>query len=132
MSAAKRRILVSYQWLVKRKGEHMNDLTMMEELEELSSAEDFLDFFEVEYDQKVVFVNRLHIMQRFHDYLSQAEDSLPSEENDEALRAVYKTLLQRAYQDFVESDAVTEKVFKVFKMHEPQSTFVPLDQVFGS
>ena len=116
MSAVKRRILVSYQWLVKRKGEHMNDLTMMEELEELSSAEDFLDFFEVEYDQKVVFVNRLHIMQRFHDYLSQAEDSLPSEENDEALRAVYKTLLQRAYQDFVESDAVTEKVFKVFKI----------------
>ena len=110
----------------------MNDLTLMEELEEVSSAEDFLEFFDIDYDQKVVFVNRLHIMQRFHDYLQQAEDSLPSEENDDALRAIYKTLLARAYQDFVDSDAVTEKVFKVFKMHEPQSTFVPLDQVFGS
>ena len=110
----------------------MNDLSMMDEIEELSSAEDFLDYFSIEYQPEIVFVNRLHIMQRYHDYLAQAADSLPSEDNQEALRTVYRTLLERAYQDFVNSDAVTEKVFKVFKMHEPQSTFVPLDQVFGS
>ena len=57
---------------------------------------------------------------------------MPSADNVEALRLIYKKLLQRAYQDFVDSDAVTEKVFKVFKMNEPQSTFVPLDQVLES
>ena len=71
-------------------------------------------------------------MQRYHDYLSQAEDSLPSQEDEEALRTVYRTLLERAYQDFVNSDAVTEKVFKVFRMQEPQTSFVPLDQLFES
>lgn len=110
----------------------MSDLSMMDEIEELSSAEDFLDYFSVEYQPEIVFVNRLHIMQRYHDYLSQAEDSLPSQEDEEALRTVYRTLLERAYQDFVNSDAVTEKVFKVFRMQEPQTSFVPLDQLFES
>ena len=43
-----------------------------EELGELSSAEDFLDFFAVAFDPAVVHVNRLHILQRFHDYLGDA------------------------------------------------------------
>lgn len=110
----------------------MSDLTLVEEMEELSSAEDFLDFFEIEYEPKVVFVNRLHIMQRFHDYLEKAGDSLPLEDDEPAMRDAYKQLLTQAYVDFVNSDAVTEKVFKVFHMHEPQTTFVPLDQILES
>ncbi len=109
-------------------------IEFIEDLEELSSAEDFLDYFEIEYEQSVVFVNRLHIMQRFHDYLEQGRESLPEEieENEASLKAIYKQLLERSYQDFVESDAVTEKVFKVFKMHEPQTTFVPMESLFES
>ena len=42
---------------------------------------------------------------------------------------VYTTLLTQAYQDFVKSDALTEKVFKVFHMHEPQVKFVPLSSI---
>lgn len=110
----------------------MSTLTLMEEMEELSSAEDFLEFFAIEFDPKVVFVNRLHIMQRFHDYLQKAGQSLPPEEDSSAVGTVYKQLLARAYQDFVESDAVTEKVFKVFHMHESQTTFVPLEQLLES
>lgn len=106
----------------------MCDLTLDEELEELSSAEDFLQFFDIDYDPPTVHVNRLHILQRFHDYLDKAGDELP--EADEARRAVYTRLLQQAYQDFVESDALQEKVFKVFHMHEPQETFVSLDSLF--
>ena len=109
----------------------MNDLlTLEEELEDLSSAEDFLSFFAIEYDQSIVHINRLHIMQRFHDYLAQAEDQLP--ESDEALRAIYKVLLTRAYGDFVNSDARTEKVFKVFKQQEQGSGFVSVEQLLGS
>jgi nitrogenase-stabilizing/protective protein len=104
----------------------MDDLTLDEALEELESAEDFLNYFGVPFDAAVVHVNRLHILQRYHNYLTQA-GALP--EAEEAKREVYTTLLTRAYQDFVTSDALTEKVFKVFHMHEPQTAFVPLSSI---
>jgi nitrogenase-stabilizing/protective protein len=105
----------------------MTDTNLEDDLEELSSAEDFLQYFGIDYDQQVVHVNRLHILQRFHNYLAEVEDMLP--ESEQAKRDVYVRLLTRAYQDFVASDALTEKVFKVFHMHEPQQSFVPLDQL---
>lgn len=103
----------------------LEEITLDEALEELSSAEDFLDYFNVSYDQSVVHVNRLHILQRFNEYLAQAEDSIP--ESDAIKKEIYRRLLTRAYQDFVESDALTEKVFKVFQMNQPQETFVSID-----
>lgn len=103
----------------------MDELTLDEAMEELSSAEDFLEYFGVPYDTSVVQVNRLHILQRFHDYLSRVE--LPDDEGQ--LRAVYTAWLKRAYLDFVLSDSLTEKVFKVFHMHEPQVKFVPLGEI---
>ena len=92
-------------------------------LEDLSSAEEFLVFFDIDYDERVVQVNRLHILQRFHNYLEQGLTAMP--EGGEARFMAHRELLLRAYQDFVDSDALTEKVFKVFHMHEPQTTFVP-------
>ena len=104
-------------------------MSFEEEIEDLESAEDFLQYFAVDYEPSVVHVNRLHILQRFHDYLLQASDNMPAEE--QAKRTVYKKLLERAYQDFVESDAQTEKVFKVFNMGigEPETAFVPLTDI---
>lgn len=99
-------------------------MSLQDDLEELGSAEEFLEYFGLLYDVAIVHINRLHILQRFHNYLADAHAAMPSEES--AQRVVYKTLLERAYNDFVESDALTEKVFKVFHMHEPQTTFVPL------
>ena len=96
------------------------------DLEELSSAEEFLEYFGVPFDASVVHVNRLHILQRFHDYITKA-GTLPEEE--EARRHVYGALLESAYHDFVTSDARTEKVFKVFRMNEPQTAFIPVDQL---
>lgn len=104
-------------------------MSLEEDLEELSSAEDFLNYFGVEYDPSVVHVNRLHILQRYNEYLTKGAEAMP--EDEDAQRAVYKTLLQRAYQDFVVSDALTEKVFKVFHMHEPQETFVSVDALLN-
>ena len=102
-------------------------MTLEEELEDLESAEDFLQYFQLQYDQSVVHVYRLHILQRFHNYLQQGADSMPEDET--AKKAVYSKLLMRAYQDFVDSDAQTEKVFKVFSMGEPQTAFVALSDI---
>lgn len=107
--------------------------TLDEALAELTSAEDFLDYFGVDYDLKVVQVNRLHILQRFHDYLEREPGACAS--GDEVIRATgYRRCLRQAYEDFIKSDALTEKVFRVFHS-EPlpeggQSTFVPLNKVF--
>jgi nitrogenase-stabilizing/protective protein len=105
----------------------MDELTLDEAMEELESAEDFLNYFGIAFDPSVVHVNRLHILQRFHDYLAKAGDHLPSDEGER--RLAYTRLLEQAYGDFVRSDALTEKVFKVFHMHEPQVAFVPLSSI---
>ena len=93
------------------------------DMDELSSAEDFLDYFGIEYDQSVVHVNRLHILQRFHDYIDGIE-AMP--QDDDERREIYAGLLSSAYNDFVQSDALTEKVFKVFRMNEPVTVEIPL------
>ena len=109
----------------------MTEFDFESDLEELSSAEDFLIYFDIDYEQSIVHVNRLHIMQRFHDYLQQASATLAESESEDSAKAAYKALLQQAYLDFVESNAQTEKVFKVFKMNEPQTGFVSIDQLMG-
>ena len=102
------------------------------DLEELSSAEDFLDYFGIEYEPAVVQVNRLHILQRFHDYLAGVKE-MPAEALER--RVLHTELLAEAYQDFVTSDAATEKVFRVFHMHEPRTATVDpgdlTDQIIG-
>lgn len=107
-------------------------LTLAEAMEELVSAEDFLDFFEVPYDPAIVQVNRLHILQRFHDYLAKQAPNLPPEEAQQ--RGIYRLWLERAYRDFTRSDALTEKVFAVFQhVDKPgggSTSFVSLDKVF--
>lgn len=108
--------------------------TFAQALEGLESAEDFLEFFDIPYDPAVVQVNRLHILQRFHDYLARQAPNLPPAEG--AQRGIYRLWLGRAYEDFVHSDARTEKVFKVFhtvaRPDGGSTAFVPLDKVFQS
>ena len=84
---------------------------MLEALKSLETAEDFLDHFAIPYEQRVVDVNRLHILQRLHDRLSKVDlQGL----DDTRLHQTVSAFLAGAYRDFVVSDARTEKVFKVF------------------
>lgn len=92
--------------------------TMIQQLTKFSAAEEFLDYFGISYEQSVVNVYRLHILKRFYQYLRQ--------ENLGALNEVsmfqkYRSLLMRAYEDFVHSTAAREKVFKVFQDAEAKS-----------
>ncbi len=96
----------------------MNEI--MQALGKLSTAEEFLDFFAVQYEQRVVNVNRLHILKRFNQYLARHAFTGKGEAE---LKAEYRALLERAYLDFVASDAATEKVFKVFQESSGVKTF---------
>ena len=46
---------------------------LSEVLGALETAEEFLDRFAVPYEQRVVDVHRLHILQRFHDRLAEVD-----------------------------------------------------------
>ena len=89
----------------------MDSLT--DRLKALSSAEDFFAFFAVPFDERVVQVNRLHILKRFYQYLHKSEGLSGLGEIEMFKR--YRELLAQAYEDFVQSTAAREKVFKVFQ-----------------
>jgi nitrogenase-stabilizing/protective protein len=84
-------------------------MTVLEQLSKLSSAEEFFSFLDVPYDPAVLNVARLHILKRMGDNLRKA-----AVETDESKsRAFFRAHLERAYQDFVHSSPIKERVFKV-------------------
>ncbi len=101
----------------------------MQGLAELSSAEEFLDFFSIAFDPAVVRVNRLHILKRFSQYvrMSAMSTCAPVAEED---FAVLRGLMLRAYDDFCRSTPAREKVFKVFQ--DADGARVALDAVRGA
>lgn len=106
------------------KDEIMRNDELENELEEMGSAEDFLNFFNINYDPRVIMVNRLHILQRFHDNL---EKDQKGPQGNEAWWDYYTRQLTTAYGDFTKSSAQKEKVFKVFQDKKP--AFVPLEDL---
>ncbi|MBK1734993.1 hypothetical protein CKO15_06785 [Halorhodospira abdelmalekii] len=96
---------------------------------DLSSAEAFLEGLEVPYDPALVRVYRLHILRRFHDYLGEVA---PAAEPEAALRQA-ADLLQRAHDDFIGSDARTEKALGVYQRSGAADRHtvatIPLDQI---
>jgi len=87
--------------------------TFLQQLKALSSAEDFLQYFGVPFDQSVVNVSRLHILKRFFQYLRQ--QNLMEQTDALGLFIQYREQLAKAYGDFVTSTPAQEKVFKVFQ-----------------
>lgn len=95
-----------------------------DDLADLSSAEDFLDYFDIPFDARVVQVNRLHILQRYHDYLAKQEAGRAPQYQ------AWRKWLELAYQDFVDSSAQQEKVLAVYRKADG-SSFLPLSSLTG-
>jgi len=95
-----------------------------DDLADLSSAEDFLEYFGIAHDPRVVQVNRLHILQRFHDYLARQEAGKAPDYH------AWRAWLARAYGDFVDSSAQREKVLAVYRKADGAS-FQPLSSLKG-
>ncbi len=110
-------------------------MSVLDELRLLSSAEEFFVYLNVSYEASVVQVARLHILRRVGQYLKQSEvdgafDGLP----DSGIRAVCRAHLEQAYQDFVKSSPIQERLFKVHKeavapKPEPAKPFVALSSL---
>ena len=95
-----------------------------DDLAELGSAEDFLNYFGIPFDAAVVQVNRLHILQRYHDYLAKQEAGNAPEYQ------AWRKWLELAYRDFVDSSAQQEKVLAVYRKADG-SSFLPLSALTG-
>ncbi len=109
-------------------------MSIFDELRRLSSAEDFFESLGVDYDPAVVRVARLHILRRMGEYLAKNDFDGAS---DEEARAACKETLTKAYDDFVASSPIAERVFKVHKdaikpKAEPAKPFIPLTTLTGA
>lgn len=92
-------------------------------LKHLTDAEDFFRFFRIPYDSNIVMVTRLHILKRFRQYLEL--ENLHEKDPANAFEwEKQRSLLVKAYDDFVRSTPLKEKVFPVF--HQGSSPFIPL------
>jgi nitrogenase-stabilizing/protective protein len=85
---------------------------VLEQLNRTSTAEDFFSLLGVDFDPKLLNVARLHILRRMGQYLV-SEDFAGVSNADVAVRC--KAVLEQAYQDFVESSPLDQRVFKVLK-----------------
>ena len=85
---------------------------VLEQLNKTSAAEDFFKLLDVQYDPRVLNVARLHILRRMGQYLV-SEDFTGASNEDVAARC--KGFLEQAYQDFVLSSPLDQRVFKVLR-----------------
>lgn len=83
-------------------------MTVLDELRAASSAEEFFAVLDVPYDPQVLRVARLHILRRMGEYLNAQTGGAPD-------RAECSGFLARAYDDFVASSPLAERVFKVHR-----------------
>jgi nitrogenase-stabilizing/protective protein len=99
-------------------GPTIDTTDILARLKTLSSAEDFFTTLGVGFDPKVLHIARLHILKRMGQYLASEDvEGLP----DAMVAARCKAVLERAYDDFVASSPLKERVFKVLKEHDPQA-----------
>ncbi len=102
---------------------------VLAQLSAASTAEDFFALLGVPYDAKVVNVLRLHILRRMGQYIAREDfDGLP----DDVVAARCKAMLENAYEDFVKSTPLDQRVFKVLKdavkpAATTPATFVPFE-----
>jgi nitrogenase-stabilizing/protective protein len=108
-------------------------MSVLDDLRSLSAAEEFFRYLDVPYDAQVVNVARLHILRRMGEYL---RAGAAASESDDAARARCRAHLQTAYEDFVKSSPLQERVFKVHKdaikekePPAPKRVFVPLSSL---
>jgi nitrogenase-stabilizing/protective protein len=102
---------------------------VMTKLRTAAAAEEFFTVLGVDYDPKVLNVARLHILKRMGEYLSGEDvEGLP----DRVAAARCRSMLQRAYEEFLTTSPLEARVFKVLKKAvEPAkpAAFVPFDSL---
>ncbi|MEM1368277.1 MAG: nitrogenase-stabilizing/protective protein NifW [Cyanobacteria bacterium P01_H01_bin.15] len=77
----------------------------------LKNAEEYFEFLGVKYDQQILNVHRLHILRKFSELTESIEPTLDEEQRLNG----YREALQAAYDLFLTSSGVEQKLFQVFR-----------------
>ena len=96
------------------------------QFQQLTTAEEYLEFFDFAYDQTYVNVNRLHILKQFSLLLTQINQEFPDLSERETL-CKYRDALTQAYEVFQTASPLETKLFKVF--HEKPKNVVFLEAI---
>ena len=72
-------------------------MSRYEEFKALSDTEDYFDFFGIEYNERLVFVKRFHIMKKYGEMIAKGEEKIDDEEK---LLDFYKFALLSVYKNF--------------------------------
>ncbi len=73
-------------------------MTRLEEFYKITDAEDYFDFFDVEYNEQLVNVKRFHIMRKFGEMIEKTKEM--AIESDEKLLDFFKFALITVYKNF--------------------------------
>ncbi|MEM9567120.1 MAG: nitrogenase-stabilizing/protective protein NifW [Cyanobacteria bacterium P01_E01_bin.34] len=94
----------------------------LDRFNELVDAEEYFEFFDMPYDPQVLNVNRLHILRKFSQLVRSADRVFSEGEQ----LGIYRNALQMAYDLFLTSSGVEQKLFKVFR-DKPQNVVMVSD-----
>lgn len=92
----------------------------------LGTAEEYLEYFEIEYDSQFVNINRLHILKKFSDLIREVNIHFPDLTETEKFDK-YREALTEAYDLFLTKSPLETKLFKVFQ--EKPNNIVMLNDI---
>lgn len=95
------------------------------EFNQLVDAEQYFEFFELSYEPQTVSVNRLHILKQFSNLVKERASELTGLSEAKTLDQ-YRLALQQAYDLFLTSNSLEQKLFKVFN-EKPQNVVLLSD-----
>lgn len=97
------------------------------EFNRIVDVEQYFEFFDLPFDPHVVNVNRLHILKKFAIAIRNI-DSASTATTEGDLLDEYRAALDSSYEVFLSSNALEQKLFKVFNQ-KPQNVVMLKDMV---
>ncbi len=73
-------------------------MSALAEFETLTDTEEFFDFFDLDYDERLVYVKRFHIMKKYGEMVEKAKEK--DFGSDQKLLDFYKFALITVYKNF--------------------------------
>ncbi|MDJ0713109.1 MAG: nitrogenase-stabilizing/protective protein NifW [Prochloraceae cyanobacterium] len=93
---------------------NLSSTKTLEEFKKITDAEGYFQFFELEYDQRFVNINRLHILKKFSLLIEAIDETFAALDEQEKL-SKYGEALAEAYELFQSKTSLDTKLFKVFQ-----------------
>ena len=94
------------------------------------TAEEYFAVLGVDYDPRVLEVNRLHILRYFAGEVARIDRDVAGPDDPDRRLVAYRAALRLSHQAFVGASALDHRLFGVLRDRAPRPPeFLPVDQV---